>query len=101
MEYINLGSVYCDDLGDFRKAIEFFQQGLAIAKEVGDKETEIMAYWNLGIAYSSLYDFSKAIEFYQKNVSIAKEVEDKKSEEEGYINLAWVYSSRGDFRKVV
>ena len=60
-----------------------------------------MAYWNFGIAYSSLYDFSKAIEFYQKNVSIAKEVEDKKSEEEGYINLAWVYSSRGDFRKVV
>ena len=42
MEYINLGGVYCDDLGDFRKAIEFFQQGLAIAKEVGDKETEII-----------------------------------------------------------
>ena len=60
-----------------------------------------MAYWNLGIVYSSLYDFPKTIEFYQKNVSIAKEVEDKKSEEEGYINLAWVYSSRCDFRKVV
>ena len=59
MEYINLGGVYCDDLGDFRKAIEFFQQGLAIAKEVGDKETEIMAYWNLGIAYSSLYAISQ------------------------------------------
>ena len=34
--------MYCDDLGDFRKAIEFFQQGLAIAKEVGEKETEII-----------------------------------------------------------
>ena len=93
-EYINLGGVYCDDVGDFRNAIAFFRQGLAIAKEVGDKETEIMAY-------SCLYDFSKAIEFYQKNVSIAKEVEDKKSEERVYINLAWVYSSRCDFRKVV
>ena len=41
------------------KQSSFFQQGLAVAKEVGDKETEIMACWNLGIACSSLYDFSK------------------------------------------
>ena len=46
-----------------------------------------MAYWNLGIAYSSLYDFPKTIEFYQKNVSIAKEIGDKESEGDGYINL--------------
>ena len=73
--------------GDFRKVVEFHRQGLAIAKEVGDKETERMAYWNLGIAYSSLYDFPKTIEFYQQNVSIAKEIGNKKSEAMGYIKL--------------
>ena len=57
--------------GDYREAIEFYQQGLTIAKEVLDNEAEERAYWNLGIAYSSLYGFPKAIEFYQKNVSIA------------------------------
>ena len=77
--------MYCDDLGDFRKAIEFFQQGLTIAKEVGDKESEGRAYWKLGIAYSSLYDFPKTIEFYQKNVSNAKEIGNKKSEAMGYL----------------
>ena len=82
--------MYCDDLGDFRKAIGFFQQGLAIAKEVGDKESEGSAYWNLGIAYSSLYDFPKAIEFYQKEVSIAKEIGDKKIRRNG-LQLVWLY----------
>ena len=59
-----------------------------------------MAYWNLGIAYSSLYDFPKTIEFYQKNVSIAKEIGNKKSEEMGYNWLGCVYcDDLGDFSK--
>ena len=59
-----------------------------------------MAYWNLGIAYSSLYDFPKTIEFYQKNVSIAKEIGNKKSEEMGYNWLGFVYcDDLGDFSK--
>ena len=33
--YISLGCEY-NSRGDFRKAVEFYQQGLAIAKTVGD-----------------------------------------------------------------
>ena len=73
--------------GDYRKAIEFYQQGLTIAKEIGDKQSKGRAYWNLGVQYSSLYDFPKEIEFYQKNVSIAKEIENKKSEKMGYCRV--------------
>ena len=86
--------------GDYRKATAFYQQGLTIAKEVGDKETEERAYGKLGGAYASLYDFPKAIEFYQKNVSIAKEIGNKKSEEMGYNWLGCVYcDDLGDFCK--
>ena len=70
-------------------------------KEVGDKEAERMAYWNLGIAYSSLYDFPETIEVYQRNVNIAKEIGNKKSEAMGYIKLGCLDNSRGDFRKVI
>ena len=83
-----------DSRGDYRKAIEFYQHGLTITKEVGDKETAERAYWNLGGAYSSLYDFPKAVEFYQKNVSIAKEIGNKKSEKMGYNVLGCVYCER-------
>ena len=86
-----LGCVYCDYLGDFRKAIESFQQGLAIAKEVGHKESEGRAYGNLGIAYNYLYDVSKAVDFHQKKVSIAKLIGDRLSEGEEYLNLGELY----------
>ena len=50
MAYNWFGCMYCDSLHDFRKAVEFFQQGLAIAKEVRDKEEERIAHRNLGIS---------------------------------------------------
>lgn len=44
MGYIKRGCVCRDCRCDFRKAIEFNEQGLVIAKEVGDKELEGKAY---------------------------------------------------------
>ena len=79
--YISLGCEY-NSRGDFRKAVEFYQRGLAIAKTVGDKELQQAAYWNLGITYYSNYDFPKAINFLQETVRIAKEIGNKKSEAE-------------------
>jgi hypothetical protein len=43
--------------GDFSKAIEYHTQHLAIAKEVGDRAEEGVAYANLGCAYRSQGDF--------------------------------------------
>lgn len=60
--YIILGNAY-NSLGDFRKATEFLQQGLSVAKETGNRNSEGNAYNILGNAYHSLGDFKKAIEF--------------------------------------
>ena len=72
--YRNLGNV-CDSLGDYKKAIEFHQQSLSIAKETGNKGLECIAYTNLGLACYSLGDEKKAIEFHQQSLSIAKQIE--------------------------
>ena len=98
--YISLGCGY-NSRGDFRKAVEFYQRGLAIAKTVGDKELQQAAYWNLGTTYYSNYDFPKAIDFLQETVRIAKEIGNKKSEGTGCINLGCVYRKRGDIRKAI
>jgi hypothetical protein len=47
-----------------------------MAKEVGDRAGEGMAYANLGNAYWSQGDFSKAIEYHAQHLAIAKEVGD-------------------------
>ena len=53
-------------LGETRKAIEFYEQALMIAREIGDRRGEGNALGNLGIAYADLGETRKAIEFYEQ-----------------------------------
>ena len=43
-----------DGLGNFKKAIVFYENSLKIAKEIGDKAGESVCYTNLGMAYDDL-----------------------------------------------
>ena len=88
-----------DCLGDYKKAIEFHQQSLSIAKEIGDKDTEGKAYTNLGIACQSIGDYKNAIEFHQQSLSIAKEIGDKYLEQKTNDNLGFSFQKLHDFRK--
>ena len=98
--YTNLGIAYhC--LGDYKKAIEFHQQSLRIAKEIGDKGSEGEAYTNLGIAYECLGEYEKEIEFHQQSLSIAKDIGDKCSEGEAYTNLGIAYDCLGNYKKAI
>jgi tetratricopeptide (TPR) repeat protein len=45
----NLGNVYAD-LGENRRAIQFYEQRLQIAREIGDRRGEGIALANLGMA---------------------------------------------------
>ena len=50
----NLGLAYAD-LGDAKKAIEFYEQSLVISREISDRRGEGAAFNNLGIAYTDLW----------------------------------------------
>ena len=50
-------------IGDYKKVIEFSQQSLSIANEIGDKGLEGAAYTKLGYAYYSLCDYKRATNF--------------------------------------
>ena len=98
--YGNLGNAY-HSLGDFQKAIEYYERHLKISKEVGDRAGEGSAYGNLGIAYDSLTDFQKAIEYHERHLKISKEVGDRAGEGKAYGNLGNAYHSLGDFQKAI
>ena len=98
--YNNLG--YANRcLGNYKKAIEFHQQSLSIAKEIGNKGSEGGAYTNLGIAYGSLGEYKKATELHQQALSIAKEIGDKVLEHKAYTNLGAACVSLGDYEKAI
>ena len=93
--------IACHRLGEFEKAIEFYQQALSIMKEVGNKDSEGTVYMNLGCAYGSLGDFKTAIKFQQQALSIMKEVGNKDAEGTVYMNLGCDYDSLGDFNTAI
>ena len=47
---------------------------LKIAKEIGDRAREVMAYGNLSIATQSLADDRKAIEYHERDLKIANDI---------------------------
>jgi len=70
----NLGNAYAD-LGDAKKAIEFYEQYLSIAREIGDRRGEGAALGNLGMAYKNLGENEKAREFWHQALQIFRAIE--------------------------
>ena len=88
-------------LGNFKQAIEYCNQNVSIAKEVGDRAGVGIAYGNLGSAYNSLGNFKQALEYNHQSLGIAKEVGDRAGEGRAYGNLGNVYQSLGNFKQAI
>jgi CHAT domain-containing protein/Flp pilus assembly protein TadD len=96
----NLGTAYYS-LGDYAKAIEYYQQHLAIARAIKDRQGEAKALSNLGNAYNSLGDYAKAIEYYQQSLAIARAIKYRNGEGQSLGNLGAAYHSLGDYAKAI
>ncbi|VVB97537.1 Photosystem I assembly protein Ycf3 [uncultured archaeon] len=70
-----LGRIY-HDIGDARKAITYYEQALALDKEVyGEKHPRVATELNsIAAASHALGEYKKAIEYYKQALAINKEV---------------------------
>jgi len=96
----NLGNAYYN-MGDSRKAIEYYEQALKILREIGDRRGEGNAIKNLGNSYIHLGEPRKAIKCYEQATEIAKEIGDRRGECLGLGNLGFSYSRHGDPKKAI
>jgi CHAT domain-containing protein/Tfp pilus assembly protein PilF len=81
--------------------LEFYQQALAISKEIGDKAGEGTTLNNIGAVYDSLGQYPKALEFYQQALAISKEIGDKAGEGTALNNIGLVYNSLEQYPKAL
>jgi tetratricopeptide (TPR) repeat protein len=88
-------------LGEVKKAIEYHEQALAIAREIGDRRGEGNALGNLGLAYAALGEARKAIDYYEQHLAIAREIGDKRGEGAALGNLGLAYAALGDARNAI
>jgi len=77
------------------KAIEYDEQALAIAREVGDRRGEGNRLGNLGNAYADLGQVAEAIGYYEQALAIAREIGDRRGEDNHLGNLGSVHYRLG------
>ena len=97
---ISLGNAY-NSLGQYERAIAFFQQSLDIKKDIGDIQGESNSLIGLGNAYNSLGQYERAIAFYQQSLDIAKEIGDIQGESASLNNLGEIYNKLGQYKKAI
>lgn len=96
----NLGVAY-QDLGEYRKAIEYHEQALNIAREISHRQGEGQCLGNLGNAYHRLGEYRNAIEYYEQALAIAREIGNRFSESNNLSNMGSAYRYLGEYRKAI
>jgi tetratricopeptide (TPR) repeat protein len=96
----NLGNAY-RNLGQMERAIEHYEQALAIARAIGDKRGEGNALGSLGLAYTALGQVERAIEHYEQALAIDREIGDRRGEEADLGNLGSAYHSLGQVERAI
>ena len=95
---ISLGTAY-SYLGQYQRAIEFHQQHLEIARDIGNRQGEANSLGSLGNAYSYLGQYQRAIEFHQQHLEIARDIGDRQGEAAALGNLGTAYSYLGQYQR--
>ena len=88
-------------LGQPQRAIDFFQQHLVIAREIGDRRGEGQALGNLGLAYADLGQPQRAIDFHQQALVISREIGDRRGEGNALGNLGLAYADLGQPQRAI
>jgi tetratricopeptide (TPR) repeat protein len=90
----NIGQAYAD-MGDAKRAIEYYEKALRISQEIGDTKGEEDDLNNLGNAYALQDDHRKAIECFEQALVIARNLPDKRGEGYALGNIGIAYKNLG------
>ncbi|MEH2393585.1 MAG: tetratricopeptide repeat protein, partial [Nostoc sp.] len=97
---ILLGNAYYF-LGQYQRAIKYYQQSLDIRREIGDRNGEGNSLIGLGNAYNSLGQYQRAIELLQESLEITRDIGDRNGEGLSLMNLGNAYNSLGQYQRAI
>ena len=67
-------------MGEYKKALDYYQQSLAIEKQIGNKLEQGQTLNNIAGVYEDLGEYAKALNYYQQSLAIKKQIGDKSGE---------------------
>ena len=95
-----MGNAYFS-LGEYKKAIGYYEKGLEISHAIGDKFGIASKSGSLGNAYFCLGEYKRAIAYYEKGLRISSANGDQSRIVNNNRNLGNVYLNLGEFEKAV
>ncbi|MBI5218159.1 MAG: CHAT domain-containing protein [Bacteroidia bacterium] len=98
--YTNAGSCYYQ-IGQFDKAIENYQKGLAINRKLRNNAAISTSLNNIGMVFKAWGNYDKALENYQQSQELDEKANDKASLSTDMNNIGSVYYSKGQNEKAL
>jgi tetratricopeptide (TPR) repeat protein len=91
-----LGWIY-DDLGRKQEALRYYEQALAICREVGDRGGEGATLNNLGLVYDALGQQQEALRYFEQALAVCREVGDRAGEGTTLHNIGTIYYKQNTY----
>ena len=82
-------------LGKQEEALKYYEQALAIRREVGNRSGEGTTLNNLGVVYDALGKKEEALKYYEQALASSREVGNRSGEGTTLNNLGKVYDDLG------
>jgi tetratricopeptide (TPR) repeat protein len=94
--YASMGQLY-DAQEEYPKAIEAYQQGLAVTRQLGDRSSEATTLVAIAGYYSQLSQYRQALELQQQSLAIVREIGDPSWEVVMLISIGKTYGNLGQY----
>ncbi|XP_078603651.1 uncharacterized protein LOC144877577 [Branchiostoma floridae x Branchiostoma japonicum] len=94
--YCQMGDMQMEQLHSPRKAIQYYDQYLALARKLEDMHKEVVAYNKLGLAHCEMREYETALEWHQKHLTASQESGDKKEQITALRNVGDTYRLLGN-----
>jgi len=82
----NLGWIYQNIRGNYKKAIEYYQEAEQISEDLGDVKNRRFSLSNIGSIYTKWGKFDEASKYFQQSLELSDDLSDK----------AWVHAYMAD-----
>ncbi len=98
---LNALGLASSSLGQYSKAIEYYEQSLAIFQDIGDRQGEAGSLNDLGEVYRNRGQYPKAIEYYEQSLAIFQDIGDRNGTAGSLHNLGLAYLDLGQYPKAI
>ncbi|MBD1920035.1 CHAT domain-containing protein [Microcoleus sp. FACHB-831] len=86
---------------DYSKAIVCYNQNLAVAHQLQNRQQEAIALYNLGVSYFSLGDYARSTQYYEQHLKSSQQRRDSLGEGQALAGLGAAYSALGNYDKAI